>query len=151
VKIISGGQTGVDRAALDAALKHEVDCGGWVPTGRLDELGRIPDRYPVTELSHGSFADRTRQNVRDSGGTVIIYSGELGGGTEETVRFCKEQERPYRLIDAAHTSVTEASNLVEEFVSAGHIEVLNVAGPRESEWPEGYGYAFAVLEDFFDR
>src|SRR5204863_2826551 len=93
VKIISGGQTGVDRAALDVALKHGIDCGGWCPAGRLDELGRIPDRYPVTELEQGNVADRTWQNVKDSDGTVAIYFGELRGGTEYTVHCCLEQKR----------------------------------------------------------
>jgi len=74
VEIISGGQTGVDRAALDVALKNGIDCGGWCPTGRLDEVGRIPDRYPLKELEHGGFTERTLQNVKDSEGTVIIYS-----------------------------------------------------------------------------
>ena len=67
VKIISGGQTGVDRAALDAALKHGIDGGGWCPTGRLDEFGRIPDRYPLKELEQGSFAERTLQNANELG------------------------------------------------------------------------------------
>ena len=74
LKIISGGQTGVDRAALDVSLKHGIDCGGWCPAGRLDEFGRIPDRYPVRELQAGGFAERTMQNVKDSDGTVVIYS-----------------------------------------------------------------------------
>src|SRR5437867_5771751 len=88
VKIMSGGQTGVDRAALDVALKHGIDCGGWCPAGRLDEFGRIPDRYPVRELQAGGFTERTMQNVKDSDGTVVIYSGQIGGGTEQTVRLC---------------------------------------------------------------
>jgi predicted Rossmann-fold nucleotide-binding protein len=81
VKIISGGQTGVDRAALDVALKNGIECGGWCPAGRLDEFGKIPDRYPLRELEGGGFTERTLQNVKDSDGTVIIYSGKLSGGT----------------------------------------------------------------------
>ena len=84
MKIISGGQTGVDRAALDFALKYGSECGGWCPAGRLDEFGRIPDRYPLKELKQGSFAERTLQNVKDSDGTVVIYCEELRGGTEFT-------------------------------------------------------------------
>src|ERR671931_202999 len=76
MKIVSGGQTGVDRAALDVALKHGIECGGWCPAGRLDEVGRIPDRYPLRELAQGSFADRTLENVKDSDGTIVIYFGE---------------------------------------------------------------------------
>src|SRR5204863_8389223 len=101
VKIISGGQTGVDRAALDVALKHGIDCGGWCPAGRLDEFGRIPDRYPVRELQAGSFTERTMQNVKDSDGTVVIYSSQIGGGTEQAVRCCVDLKRPHKLVDAS--------------------------------------------------
>ena len=104
VKIISGGQTGVDRAALDVALKHGIHSGGWCPTGRLDEFGRIPDRYPVKELQAGGFTERTLRNVKDSDGTVIIYPSKLSGGTEQTARFCIEQRRAHELIDASNVS-----------------------------------------------
>src|SRR2546421_8166748 len=90
VNILSGGQTGVDRAALDVALKHGIDCGGWCPAGRRDEFGRVPDKYPLRELETGGFTERTLQNVKDSDGTVIIHPGQLSGGTEETVRFCQQ-------------------------------------------------------------
>jgi hypothetical protein len=147
VKIISGGQTGVDRAALDVALKNGIDCGGWCPAGRLDEFGKIPDRYPLRELEGGGFTERTLQNVKDSDGTVIIYSGKLSGGTEQTVRFCLEQ-RLHQLLDASKIPTEEAARLIADFVRKHKINILNVAGPRESEWPEGYDYAFHVLEVF---
>jgi hypothetical protein len=146
VKIISGGQTGVDRAALDVALKHGIDSGGWCPTGRLDEFGRIPDRYPVKELQAGGFTDRTLQNVKDSDGTVIIYPGKLSGGTEQTVRFCVEQRRPHELIDVSNISTEEAAHLIANFVRENEIDILNVAGPRQTEWPEGYEYASRALD-----
>ena len=148
MKIISGGQTGVDRAALDAALKHGIECGGWCPAGRLDELGRIPDRYPLNELEHGSFVERTIQNVKDSDATVIIYFDKLRGGTEQTVHFCIEQHRPYKLINAAEVSAQNAANSVFDLVRENKIDILNVAGPRQSEWPQGYAYAFQVLDIF---
>ncbi|PYL85345.1 MAG: hypothetical protein DMF17_08915 [Verrucomicrobia bacterium] len=151
VKIISGGQTGVDRAALDAALKHGIKCGGWCPAGRLDEFGTIPDRYPVKELEQGSFAERTLQNVKDSDGTAIIYFDKLRGGTEQTVRFCIEQKRPHKLINAAEISVEQAAQLVAEFVREGKISTLNVAGPRQSEWPQGFAYAFRALDISLSR
>jgi predicted Rossmann-fold nucleotide-binding protein len=149
VRIISGGQTGVDRAALDVALKHGIECGGWCPTGRLDEFGRIPDQYPLQELESGGFTERTLQNVKDSDGTVIIYPGKLGGGTEQTVRFCKQLQRPHQLIDAATISAKDATTLIAGFVRDHKIETLNVAGPRQSEWPGGYGYASRALEAVF--
>jgi hypothetical protein len=148
VKIISGGQTGVDRAALDVALKHGIACGGWCPAGRLDEFGRIPDRYPLTELDHGGFTERTLQNVKDSDGTVIIYPDKLGGGTEQTVRFCRELEQPHQLIYASKVSIEDAARLITDFVRKNKIEILNVAGPRQSEWPEGYDYAYGALNLF---
>jgi putative molybdenum carrier protein len=148
VKIISGGQTGVDRAALDVALKHGIDAGGWCPTGRLDEFGRIPDRYPVKELESGGFTERTLQNVKDSDGTVIVYPGKLSGGTEQTVRFCVEQQRPLKLIDSSNVSTEKAAQLIADFVRANTIDVLNVAGPRQSEWAKGYDYTTSMLEAF---
>jgi hypothetical protein len=148
VKIISGGQTGVDRAALDVALKHRIDCGGWCPAGRLDEIGRIPDRYPLKELEHGGFTERTLQNVKDSDGTVIMYSVQFSSGTEQTVRFCAEQERPHKLIDASKISTEEAARSIANLVRKHKIDILNVAGPRQSEWPEGYDYACCALDVF---
>jgi hypothetical protein len=181
MKIISGGQTGVDRAVLDVAMKHGIDCGGWCPAGRLDELGRIPDRYPLRELGGddkegrsprrgagpslravgstepeagpeadrpGGFADRTLQNVKDSDGTVVIYFGEPRGGTKFTVQCCVEQKRPHKLIDAAELSAERAAELIAEFVREQKIRTLNVAGPRASEWRDGYDYAFRALDIF---
>ncbi|MEY2540670.1 MAG: hypothetical protein QOI22_272 [Verrucomicrobiota bacterium] len=146
MKIISGGQTGVDRAALDAAMKHGIECGGWCPAGRLDEFGKIPDRYPVRELERGTFADRTLQNVKDSDGTVIIYFDKLRGGSAQTVQFCIEQKRLHRLIDAAQISLDGAAKLVLDLVREENVKTLNVAGPRQSEWPDGYDYAFRALD-----
>lgn len=150
MKIISGGQTGVDRAALDVTLKHGIYCGGWCPAGRLDEFGRIPDRYPVEELEEGSFAERTLQNVKDSEGTIVIYFNELQGGTDYTVRCCKQLQHPHKLINAANLSPQAAAKLIVDFVHEYKIDVLNVAGPRQSEWPEGYEYAFRALEMFLN-
>jgi len=146
VKIISGGQTGVDRAALDVALKRGIECGGWCPAGRLDEVGRIPDRYPVQELEAGGFTERTLQNVKDSDGTVVIYPYKVAGGTEQTVRFCVELKRPHELIDASEISAEDAANVITDFVRKHEIRILNVAGPRQSEWPEGYDWAFRALD-----
>jgi putative molybdenum carrier protein len=148
LKIISGGQTGVDRAALDAAIKHGIECGGWCPTGRLDEFGKIPDRYPVKELEQGTFADRTLQNVKDSDGTVVIYFDKLRGGTAQTVQFCIEQRRPHILVDARKVSEEDAANLMVDFIRQHKIDILNVAGPRQSEWPDGYDYVLGVLDIF---
>lgn len=150
MKIVSGGQTGVDRAALDVALKQGIEAGGWCPTGRLDEYGRISDRYPLKELKSGGFTERTLQNVKDSDGSLIIYAGKLSGGTEQTVKFCVEQRRPHELIDACSVSIEKAARTVADFVRQNKIHTLNVAGPRQSEWPEGYDYAYRLLDAFLN-
>jgi hypothetical protein len=150
LKIISGGQTGVDRAALDVALRHGIKCGGWCPAGRLDEFGKIPDHYPIQELEGGGFTERTLQNVKDSDGTVVIYPVELRGGTEQTVRFCVDLKRPHQLIDASRVGTEDAAELIADFVRKNKIDILNVAGPRQSEWPEGYASASRALSAFLE-
>ena len=141
----------MDRAALDVAVKHGIECGGWCPAGRLDEFGKIPDHYPVQELPSGSFTERTLQNVKDSDGTVVIYPIELRGGTEQTVRFCIVLKRPHQLIDASKLSTEGAAKLMADFIREKKIGILNVAGPRQSEWPEGYDYASRVMSAFLQH
>ena len=100
MKIISGGQTGVDRAALDAALSLGVRLGGWCPADRRDESGIIPPYFPVQELPGGGYMERTVRNVLDADGTVIFHSGSLQDGTMATAESCREQNKPFLLIDA---------------------------------------------------
>jgi hypothetical protein len=150
-RIISGGQTGVDRAALDVALKHHIKCGGWVPAGREDEDGKIPDKYPVKALKKGGNEARTLENVRDSDGTIIIYFHELSGGTAYTVGCCIQDRQPYRLIDAAKYSPEDAATLMVAFIVDHDVRTLNIAGPRESEWVGAYNYAFRAVDVFVTR
>jgi hypothetical protein len=100
IKIVSGGQTGVDRGALDAALRVGFPCGGWVPGDRMTEDGVIPDRYPLMALPKGGYRQRTRLNVVDSDGTAILFYESLSGGTRLTRNLCALLKRPYVLIDA---------------------------------------------------
>ncbi len=144
-RIVSGGQTGVDRAALDAALAVEFPCGGWCPPGRLAEDGRIPDRYPVIELVRGHYRQRTIQNILDSDGTLILYFGRLDGGTEQTVLHCIKKQRAYQLIDAVEVSIPRSVELVTSFVAENGISLLNVAGPRLSKAPHAHSYGFGVV------
>jgi len=143
--IVSGGQSGVDRAALDAALENGVRCGGWCPAGRLAEDGTIPQKYPLREISNGSYAERTLANVRDSDGTVVIYAGELEGGTRQTVQFCIDSSKPHELINSVSLDIEEAAAIVRGFVTRHRIATLNVAGPRASKQPRIYDYVFAVF------
>ena len=136
-RIVSGGQTGVDRGALDAALERGADCGGWCPEGRLAEDGVVPARYPVRELSGAGYRKRTRQNVIDSDGTLILYERQFDGGTELTAEFCAKHARPMLLLDLAGMTPADAERQVVEFIGSNCIAVLNVAGPRESKWPYG--------------
>jgi hypothetical protein len=144
-KIISGGQTGVDRGALDGALAAAFPCGGWCPAGRKAEDGRVPPRYPLDELDGGDYADRTVRNLRDSDGTLILFRGELDGGTDLTRRECERRGRPWLTIDAADHAPEQAASIAAAFVDARDIETLNVAGPRASKWPGGAAYAEAVI------
>lgn len=145
-KIVSGAQTGVDRAALDAALNLDFPCGGWCPQGRVDEFGTIPKHYPVKELKRGGYHQRTLQNIIDSDATLIIYTNELEGGTQETLFRCIKQRKPYKLIDTRETSAARAAKLTGEFVCQKSIATLNVAGPRASKWPEAYDYTLETVE-----
>ena len=149
--IVSGGQTGVDRAALDAALEGNFPCGGWCPQGRVDEDGVIPDHYPLKELKKGGYHQRTLQNIIDSDGTLIIYDGDLEGGTEQTLFRCIKQRKPYKLIEARGTSPELAIDLVRDFVRDRNIGTLNVAGPRASKWTGGYGYTLEVIAGLVEK
>jgi hypothetical protein len=140
-KIISGGQTGVDRGALDAALEASFPCGGWCPKGRKAEDGVIPVRYPVTEMRGPTYRARTRRNVTDSDGTLVLFFGELSGGTLETLRIAEQVGKPVLTIDCAAKSVADAAVEVAAFVRLHAIAALNVAGPRESTHAGGGAYA----------
>ena len=151
IKIISGGQTGVDRGALDAAIAADIPCGGWCPKQRRAEDGRIPGRYPLLELSSSDYKQRTLRNVLDSDGTLVIYFGELVGGTRLTVFYCTEQHMPCKLLNAAEISAERGAGLVEDFITEQGIKLLNVAGPRASSEPQAYGYTFRVMTQFLHK
>lgn len=144
-RIISGGQTGVDRGALDAALERGLPCGGWCPEGRAAEDGRIPDRYPLTELAGSGYRQRTIRNIVDSDGTVICYVGEVTGGTKLTLSQCLRKNRPFLLVDAREMTPARAAERIAGFVEDHRIAVLNVAGPREGKWPGARDYAFEMV------
>jgi len=142
--IFSGGQAGVDRGALDAALELGNPCGGWCPRGRAAEDGHIPERYPLSEID-GGYAERTRRNVADADGTLILHRGCLSQGTLLTLEVCRELDKPVCLVDAETSSPAMAAIEAREFIETHGIERLNVAGPRESQWTHAHEYAFDAV------
>lgn len=128
-QIVSGGQTGVDRGALDSAIAVGIDHGGWCPRGRRTETGPLPARYALRETEETRYWVRTERNVLDSDGTLILYRGALSGGTKLTYRFTRKHARPAMLVNLEEASSVAA---IRRWLAEEQIEVLNVAGPRES-------------------
>ena len=146
VKIVSGGQTGVDRAALDVAIKLGIPHGGWVPKGRLAEDGPLPDSYALCETSTAIHAEGTEKNVVDSEGTLIISRGDLSGGSHFTREMAIKHGRPWLHIDLTRTAAFRAAVTITKWLAAHRFRVLNVAGPRASEDPRIYKDTLALLE-----
>ena len=143
--ILSGGQTGADRAALDAALALGVPCGGHCPLGRRAEDGPVPTRYPLVELPTPSYPARTRRNVADSDGTVVLAFGPVSSGSRLTVDLCRALGKPCLTVDADLTTAGEAAVLMVVFLLRHRIGTLNVAGPRASGQPHIYGFVFDAV------
>jgi len=134
-KIISGGQTGADRAALDWAIENGLPHGGWCPLGRKAEDGVIPARYDLKETPTPRYVQRTEWNVRDSDATVILsLKPLLGGGSQKTLEFARRQKRPCLVLSRANSG-TDAAARLSRFVRENQVRVLHVAGPRASEEP----------------
>ena len=148
-KIVSGGQTGVDRGALDAARAKRVQIGGWVPKGRLAEDGRISDEYELSETATSSYDERTRLNVRDSDGTLIISRGPLAGGSHVTRAVAVELGRPHLHLDVTKQSLADCIHTVAEWAARHRISTLNVAGPRQSEDAGAYRSAYEIVTGLF--
>ncbi len=145
-KIVSGGQTGADRAALDVALAVGLNIGGWVPLGRAAEDGRIPDRYAnLEEASSADPAVRTELNVRDSDATLILSHGPLTGGSALTAELCQRHERPMLHVDLSKCDATETCDEIRSWLTEVTPGVLNVAGPRQGEDPAIYQATRAIL------
>ena len=142
-RIVSGGQIGVDRAALDAAIRLGIPCGGWVPRGRRAEDGPLADRYPMQEIKSRAYALRTQRNVEDSDAALILCRGRPSGGTALTVACAAALGRPYRIVDLQDAPVPAD---IRKWLRDNAVSVLNVAGPRESTSPGIYGEAVAFLD-----
>jgi len=143
--IISGGQTGADRGALDFAIKHGYTHGGFAPRGRLAEDGLIPLKYQLNELKKGGYRQRNKRNVEGSDGTLIVNLGELDGGTMATQVFAQRSSKPHLVVQLDHGVTAEVVVSVIEWVQQHDIQTLNVAGPRESKRPGIYNLTRELL------
>ncbi|MGH8581182.1 MAG: putative molybdenum carrier protein [Gammaproteobacteria bacterium] len=145
-RVLSGGQTGVDRAALDAARAAKIAIGGWCSRGRRAEDGSISEQYPLSETPSAGYAQRTEWNVRDADGTLILKRGALEGGTALTVRIASRWLKPCRVIDLEDPP--SAKVVIDWFAEDG-IRVLNIAGPREAQQPGIYTESLKFLRAVF--
>ncbi len=146
VKVVSGGQTGVDRAALDVALELGMPCGGWCPRARKAEDGPLAPRYPLVETPSAKYDQRTTWNVRDSDGTLVLTSGAPTEGTASTIACAARLGKPHLVLDLTEQP---APSVVREWINIHGIKVVNVAGPRESKCPGIYAQASELLRAVF--
>jgi len=145
MKIVSGGQSGVDRAALDVALELGIECGGWCPAGRWAEDGPIPARYPLRETPSADPAERTGWNVRDADATLLLTSHGASPGTDLTRDVARRLGRP---VFSWPADATEDVGLFRRWLQVYGVQTLNVAGPRESEAPGIYRHARRILRAY---
>jgi hypothetical protein len=142
--IVTGGQTGVDRAALDVALELGIPCGGLCPKGRRAEDGPIDSRYPLTETPSPAYQERTERNVRDSDGTLVLRGEQPSQGTDLTIALAARLGKPCLIVDLSGGSDPA---LVRAWVAKHGIRTLNVAGPRASQFPGVYELAKSFLRE----
>ena len=145
-RVVSGGQTGADQAALDVAIELGIPHGGWVPKGRKTERGALPAKYRLKEMPTGSYPKRTEQNVIDSEGTLIISHGALKEGSEYTRRMAVKHGKPWIHVDANKQSIEAAVEMIRTWISGKDIERLNVAGPPASKDPKIYTATKRILK-----
>jgi hypothetical protein len=149
IKILSGGQTGADRAALDWAIRNSVPHGGWCPKGRTAEDGRIDDKYRLQETPSWDYDQRTEWNVRDADGTALFtLSGILSGGTLFTAQCAKKLKKP-----CVHIKKTDKSPCLKllQFIKKNNVKTLNIAGPRAVHQPGIEAFVQSVLERAFQK
>jgi hypothetical protein len=148
-KIISGGQTGADRAALDFAIDHNFPYGGCVPKGRKTEDGTLPEKYKLQELPSPAYSKRTEQNVLDGDGTVIVSHGFLTGGSALTREFAIQHKRYWIHIDLKELPLKDAAEKLSDWLIENEIRVLNVAGPKAGKDPLIYEATLNLLQETF--
>lgn len=148
-KIVSGGQTGADRAALDWAIQRGVAHGGWCPKGRLAADGPLPGHYLLRETESTGYRQRTKLNVRDSDATLIFNTGVLDGGTLQTAYFAQTLGKPHLVVQLDELAQESVVRRLRVWLTEGQFGVLNVAGPREEKRPGIYACVTALLDDCF--
>ena len=148
-KIVSGGQTGADRAALDVAIELGIPHGGWLPKGRMTEDGRLPADYQLKEASSISYPLRTELNVIDSDGTLIISHGKLAGGSALTQDMARKHRRSCLHMDLDQLSEYKAVEIINSWIQVKGVKILNVAGPRDSVDPQIYEATRTLLKSVF--
>lgn len=146
-KIISGGQTGADRAGLDTAIAKGIPHGGWIPKGRKTEDGLLPDKYNLSEMTSTSYPKRTEKNILDSDGTLIISHGKITGGSSLTRKLAKQHEKPWIHLNMNDLSIKEAAEQLSRWIKGHDIQTLNVAGSRQSKDPDIYDKTKEVLKE----
>ena len=145
-RIVSGGQTGADRAALDWAIRNGVPHGGWCPRGRTAEDGVLPAKYELREAESPDYRWRTRQNVTDSDATLILNIEALDGGTLETAKFAKSFGKPHLILQLDCGVRNEDVQQLLDWLQRESIGTLNIAGPRESKRPGIYALTCELLD-----
>lgn len=148
-KIISGGQTGVDRAALDFAISNDIMHGGWCPTGRRAADGALDNRYQLIEAESSGYSQRTKLNVLNSDGTAIIYRSELAGGSLLTRKFAVRYAKPFLLLnlDEPLSSLRGHWRL---WIESNAVRTLNIAGPSEERCPGVYKQVLLLLDELIN-
>jgi putative molybdenum carrier protein len=150
ITIISGGQTGADRAALDFAIEHGLSHGGWCPRHRRAEDGVIPPEYLLQETPSGHYAQRTQWNVRESDATVVFSIGpKVKGGTRLTLELAVQLGKPALHLSRANADIEMAGTILRAFLEEHQVHTLNVAGPRASQEAEIAAFVRSVLQHAF--
>jgi hypothetical protein len=148
-KIMSGGQTGADRAALDWACQRGFAHGGWCPKGRLAADGPLHERYTLRETTSAGYRQRTKLNVQDSDATLILNAGDLDGGTLQTARFAETFCKPHLVVQIDQVTQEDAVQMIRGWLAQGQFGTLNVAGPREEKRAGIYASVVALLDACF--
>ncbi len=148
--IISGGQTGVDRAALDFALNYGIPCGGWCPKGRIAEDGIIPEKYPLKETETKDYAQRTYRNVKNADGIIVLIRNNIDRGTGTTIDFAEQLDKPLYLVHLTMNIQDQQLGVFNWFID-NKIKKLNIAGPKESHSPGIYKLTYEFLESLYNH